>query len=44
MAGAVIAVELIGLAKAFECRLGAVDLVGVRVFIVIAEHAKKGAA
>ena len=44
MAGAVIAVELIGLAKAFEYRLGAVDLVGVGVLIVIAEHAKKGAA
>jgi hypothetical protein len=39
VAGAVIAVELIGFAEALEHGLGAVDLILVGVLVVIAEQA-----
>ena len=44
MAGAVVAVELVGLAELLEHRLGPVDLIGRRVGIVVAEDAEQWAA
>src|SRR5262249_50289863 len=42
--GAVVAVELVFLAVFFELRLGAVDLIGRRVRVVVAEQTEERAA
>src|SRR6266849_1883557 len=44
VAGAVVAVELVALAKLPEHRLGAIDLVAVGIFIIVAEQAAKRTA
>ena len=44
VAGAVVAVELVGLAQALELLLGAVDLVRRRVRVLVAEDAQQRAA
>src|SRR5262245_41723968 len=43
VAGPIVAVELIGLAKLLEYGLGAVHLVAIGVFIIIAEQAEQWA-
>ena len=43
VAGAVVAVELVVLAELLQHRLGAVDLIGVRVLVVVAEDAEQRA-
>ena len=43
MTGAVVAVELVGLAEALELLLGAVDLRRRRVVVIVAEDAKQRA-
>src|SRR5579862_7325085 len=41
VSGAVVAVELVGLAEFLQHRLGAVDLVGGRIGVVVAENAEQ---
>src|SRR5229473_8707417 len=44
VAGTVVAVKLVRLAELLEQRLGAVDLVAIGVFVVVAEQAEQRAA
>src|SRR5262245_66473698 len=44
VAGAVVAVELVSLAELLEHGLGAVDLVAVGIFVVVAEQAEQWTA
>src|ERR1700675_1894642 len=43
MPGAVVAVEFIAFAELLEFSFGAVDLIGMRIFIVVAENSKQRA-